>query len=548
MAQTPFLGTTAAGLYEYGTRCNAPWRVDSKLASGVMLADRYRVDEALPLADGSTTFLATDTTTNEKVIAFEVDPETATVLRKAVGVAHSHLATVREVLIADFGHVMIVEHVEGSTADVFADGAPRLTRVDAVRFTLRLLDALGTLHQSGVPHGSVRPVSVVIEPVGERPSPVLSHAPRTAGPYRRPEHAAGGPPVFEDDVWAIAALLYRLVTGNDPPAQGVAHEEQLKALGIDDSILPGAIAHSLAVDASARNTDLRGLRRELARWLAEHAGEDVAHASTGQGKPPPLPPGQSPPVSVATPSAAPAGISRSVPAKPAARRGRVVALAVGGVVLGVGAAYLAFALRPAPKPPAPSVATNAASAAPVPPPSAVSLGDIAVTGEETDAAIADPLASCVTAHMPKGTFKRPLGDPAWLCTEKDPRAGADRLRVELVKGAAGGAPTEAMRTMSQMGWYDMPAFVVIRTGCCNDAPALELPEPAKGCDAMAPALTELGRAVTSGQNFDDTLKHFGDIARCETTARRTALFRKQAGPVPAEETAFRELVKHVRER
>lgn len=513
-----------------------------------MLADRYRVDETLPLADGSSTFLATDTTTNEKVVAFEVDAETATVMRKAVGISHAHLATVREVLIADFGHVMIVEHVPGSTADVFADGAPRLTRVDAVRFTLRILDALSTLHSAGVPHGSLGPLSVVIEPLGERPSPMLTHVPASAAPYRRPEHVPGGPPTLENDVWAITALFQRLVTGNDPPTQGVADPKELEALGIDDAILPGAIAHSLAVDPTNRNTDLRGVRRELARWLAEHAGEDVAHASTGTGKPPPLPPGQSPPVSVATPSAAPAGISRSVPAKPAPpRRMRVIGLAIGGVVLGVGAAYLAFALRPA-KPPAPTAEKSATESAPAPP-SAVSLGDIAVTGEETDAAMGDHLSSCVAAHLPKGTFKKPP-DAAWLCTEKDPRIGGERLRVELVKGAAGGAPTEAMRAFSQLGWYDMPTFVVLRTGCCTDPepPALELPEPSTGCDAMAPVLTEVGKAVISGQNFDDSLKHFGEIARCETTAKRTALFRKQAAPYATEETAFRDLVKHVRER
>jgi hypothetical protein len=522
--------------------------VDSKLASGVMLADRYRVDEALPVADGSSTFLATDTTTDEKVVAFEVDAETATVVRKSVGISHAHLATVREVLIADFGHVMIVEYVPGSTADVFADGAPRLTRVDAVRFTLRLLDALGTLHHANVPHGSVRPLSVVIEPLGERPSPVLTHGPGTAGPYLRPEHVAGAPPTLDDDVWAITALLYRLLTGSDPPAQGILDPKELEARGIDDAILPGAIAHSLAVDPTKRNTDLRGVRRELARWLAEHAGEDMAHASTGAGKPPPLPPGQNPPVSVPTPSAAPTGITRSVPAKPPPRRMRFIGLALGGVALGVGAAYLAFALRPATKPPGPAVASNATGSA-SPPPSAVSLGDIAVTGEETDAATGDHLSSCLAAHLPKGTFRKPP-EVAWLCTEKDPRTGGERLRVELVKGAAGGPPTEAMRSFSQLGWYDMPTFVVLRAGCCTDPepPPLELPEPATGCDAMAPVLTEVGKAVISGQNFDDSLKHFGEVARCETTAKRTALFRKQAAPLASEETAFRELVKHVRER
>jgi len=105
-----------------------------------------------------------------------------------------------------------------------------------------------------------------------------------------------------------------------------------------------------------------------------------------------------------------------------------------------------------------------------------------------------------------------------------------------------------MRAFAQLGWYDMPTFAVLRTGCCPELPTLELPSPAPGCDEMAPVLTEVGKAVIAGQNFDDSLKHFGDIARCEATAKRITLFRKPGPPLAAEETAFRELVKHVRER
>jgi hypothetical protein len=519
--------------------------VDSKLASGVMLTDRYRVDKELPLADGSTAFLATDTTTNDEVLAFQVDADSATVLRKAVGVSHPHLAAVREALIADFGHVLIVDYVPGSTADLFADGAPRLTRVDAVRFTLRLLDALLTLHNAGAAHGSLRPASVVIEPLSERPCPVLSHAPPAAGPYQRPERGPG-PASPEDDVWAAAALLYRLVTGKDPAPTGVPSDAELKALGVDDSILPSALQHALSPDAASRMVDLKSLRRELARWLTEHAGEDVSHGSVSGGKPPPLPAG-GPPVSVPTPSGAPAALTRSVPAKPAPpRRLKVAGLAIGAVALGLGAAYLAFALRPAPKPT--PAASAASEVAPLPAASSFSLGEVAVTGEETESAMSgDKLGSCVAAHLPKASFKK-APDFAWLCTEKDPRIGAERLRTAVVQGAAGGAPTDAMRSFSQLGWYDMPTFAVLRTGCCSDAPALELPEPAKGCDAMAAALTDLGKAVIAGQNFDDALKKYGDVARCEATAKRSILFRKQGPPLPTEETAFRELVKHVRER
>ncbi len=170
--------------------------------------------------------------------------------------------------------------------------------------------------------------------------------------------------------------------------------------------------------------------------------------------PPPLPPRASTPppsqgIPLTTPSGAPAALTTSLPsAKAPPRKLWVGLLAVGAVLLGLGAAYLAFALRPAPRPTAKtndsSSNTDEGSAAPTS--SSFSLGDIAVTGEETDGAMAgtNHLASCVAAHLPKDTFRK-APDVSWLCTEKDPRTGGERLRVATVQGAAGGAPTQAMR-------------------------------------------------------------------------------------------------------
>ncbi len=65
---------------------------------------------------------------------------------------------------------------------------------------------------------------------------------------------------------------------------------------------------------------------------------------------------------------------------------------------------------------------------------------------------------------------------------------------------------------------------------------------------MVPILNEIGKAVISNQAFEEPLKHFGEVARCETEKKRATVFRKPGPPNPNEESAFRDLVKNVEQR
>ncbi len=99
----------------------------------------------------------------------------------------------------------------------------------------------------------------------------------------------------------------------------------------------------------------------------------------------------------------------------------------------------------------------------------------------------------MAGYLPDGAFGK-APELEWLCSETDPRAGADKLRVAVVTGAPKGPPTEAMKIFSRIGWYDMAAFAVVRAGCCPEAPPLSLPD--SKCD-MATALRSVGEAVTA---------------------------------------------------
>jgi hypothetical protein len=100
-----------------------------------------------------------------------------------------------------------------------------------------------------------------------------------------------------------------------------------------------------------------------------------------------------------------------------------------------------------------------------------------------------------------------------------------------------------MRIFSKLGWYEMAVYAVVRSGCCPpDSKPIELPEPADGCDAMAPVLIELSKAVTSIQGYDAALERTAKVFDCEAGKNRASLFRHAAGPKPHEQAAFRELV------
>src|SRR5690606_36450848 len=128
-------------------------------------------------------------------------------------------------------------------------------------------------------------------------------------------------------------------------------------------------------------------------------------------------------------------------------------------------------------------------------PHAIDLGEVPVTGAKA-AATGNRMATCVAGYLPQGSFVV-TPDLDWVCGEADPRIGAERLRTAIVFGGNQVQVTEAMKIFSRIGWYDMPAYAVVRAGCCPDAKPLELPEVVEPCPDMTGALRDIAKAVLS---------------------------------------------------
>jgi hypothetical protein len=449
---------------------------------------------------------------------------------------HAHLAPVHEVFTHEGVALLVFEKIEGALLTQRLAEIGKKTEVEAVGAALRVSDALSNLHEAGGVHGFIHTDSVIVDPP-ERLGPILTFAPIPSDErtFHSPERGETGKPSVADDAWAAAGLLHQMLTGKPPPKAGYSQIEELAEAGVEHPALRDALLHGLNSDPSTRSKDVRPLKRELARWFVEHAGEEAVLVGPHSTVPPPLPPGAKPAVASAQ------GVE--VGPRPRGRKQpRFVVLAVAGTSLGLLAMWGYSVVHPKPPPPAPVVAVPIPSEQPSAA-KAIDLSEVPVTGEEHSVELGKA-GSCVASYLPKGAFaKEP--DLAFLCSEPDPNKAAQELRVAIVGSAPKGALTDAMKLWARLGWYDMAAYAVIRAGCCEEPKALELAAPAQSCDAMSELLHDVGKDVVSGKSYDDSLKKYTAAIHCELNAGHTQVAGRNQRPQPGEDTAFKDFVSSI---
>jgi serine/threonine protein kinase len=513
------------------------------LEPGLVISSRYRVEAPLGGGNAPVGYAALDTEQQVPVVVLSVSATTSKLLAKAKDLGHAHLANVLDVLELEGKHLVVCENTPGETLAQRLADIGKKAPVDAVRSALRIADALSTLHEAGGAHGSVHPENVVLTPEG-RDAPVLAFTPPPAGDaaFRQPEWEPGDPPSEPDDSWAAAALLHLMLTGAPPPRAGYESEGDVADAGVNDGSLRVALYHALARDLGARNHDLRPLKRELARWFVEHAGEEPVAPGPHSTHPPPLPASvhpsdlriSQPPRVSQVPRVSQAPRASYVP--PAKKPSKLLMLASFGVAIGLIGGWIFTTVRAKSnvhvveiqKPPPPE-----------PEKKAIELGDVPVNGQSQSEST-DKVGSCVAGYLPKGTFDK-APDMSWVCDESDPRNGAEKLRVSVVAGAKGNT-TEAMKIFARIGWYDMAAYAVVRAGCCENAKPLSLPPPSPSCTPMAEALSGIGGAVVAQRSYEEPLKTYTAAIHCELNAGKGATLRHATRPAGGEDSAFSELV------
>jgi hypothetical protein len=328
-----------------------------------------------------------------------------------------------------------------------------------------------------------------------------------------------------------------MITGTDPPSDGFEAEEDLEKHGVRDAALRASLLLALHNSPSERSEGLRPLKRDLARWFVDHAGEEPLVHAPMSSSPPPLPVDSQAPV-----TKRPLARDTQPP-----KTNRLPIFAAGGLVFGLGAAWAASSLLSEPETPlaaAPSAAIQSPSAS-ASGDEAIDLGEVDIAGESESDDVANKLSACVASYMPKKSFDK-SPDLSWVCSVDNPRKGADQLRGAVVSNAPGRQVSSAMKLFSRMGWYDMLPFSVVRAGCCSDTAALKLPEPSEGCKRLDSLATAIGRQVVDGQDFEATLDQYTEATQCEVKAGQGARYKKPTAPAGGEREAFLEYTKDLK--
>ncbi|MEZ4228921.1 MAG: hypothetical protein R3B89_07145 [Polyangiaceae bacterium] len=484
------------------------------LGVGDRISGRFQVDELLggyalghvALGDGA----------GQEVVLVQLSADECSVMQGMETASHAHLAHVLEVAPFAPGGVLIAERVLGETLSARLDVVGKKQPVDAVRSTLRLADAATALHRKGAVHGGIGTDAVVLDPPG-KDGPLLSFQ-GTRGMLRVP--GADGPPTEADDTWAVSCLMFQMLTGHPPPASGLSSEDQLSE--VEDPRLRAVLLHGLTSDPEARASTLKPLMGELARWFVDHAG-DESHPSIRTSHPPPPLPG-----STVSPVNLSIDAKLDIEPEPPSRMGRFIAFAIAASVLGALGVWAYSATR---KPGVVEVAVPSEKQQQVAPIDSaqkeIDLSEVAVMGSAKAEAAADSTSACAKEYL-AGAFDAPQ-PLVWMCEEQDAVSGANRLRVAVVKGSKGGV-SDAMKLLSQAGWYDLPIYVSVRRACCTDAAPVKLPAASEGCEDLSKLTNDLAETTASGKPTKDLLDAFEKAAACEFQAGKANAFGKSARP------------------
>ena len=254
-----------------------------------LLGGRYSLERPLLSAPNGHRWMAIEASSGRLVVVALAEPGRLSTFGK--GVTHRHLVTVTEVLKevdpssfpADVtlplgAGCAVADHRPGQSLRQALESGP-LHPAKAVAWALRLADAINALHAAGSVHGALSPRSVIAVPEGRGIAPVLSQliAPAVAA-FCPPERLRGSPESAADDVWALCATLYAMLTGK-PPFPGRTRDAVLKAMagkpeplfgaGVTEPVLQEIIARGLLSDRRQRSIDLNDLQQALDGWERE---------------------------------------------------------------------------------------------------------------------------------------------------------------------------------------------------------------------------------------------------------------------------------------
>ncbi|HVM25532.1 MAG TPA: Stk1 family PASTA domain-containing Ser/Thr kinase [Candidatus Limnocylindrales bacterium] len=253
---------------------------------GRLISGRYRL--IAPLGDGgmATIWRAVDEQLDREVAVkllrpqFSADPGFTARFkqeaRSAGGLSHPNIVGVYDYGTdgADGDQYIVMELVEGRDLAAILRDRGTLSTDDAVRVAISVASALEVAHRKGIVHRDVKPGNIMITDAGDVKvtdfgiARAVSEASMTVTGttlgsvhYFSPEQARGDEVTGASDVYALAIVLFEMLTGRRPFEGDSAAAVALKRLN-EDPPAPSDIGHP--IPAGLESIIMRGLAREPA--------------------------------------------------------------------------------------------------------------------------------------------------------------------------------------------------------------------------------------------------------------------------------------------
>jgi serine/threonine-protein kinase len=251
---------------------------------GRLISGRYRL--IAPLGDGgmATIWRAVDEQLDREVAVkllrpqFSADPGFTARFkqeaRAAGGLSHPNIVSVYDYGTdgADGDQYIVMELVEGHDLSAILRDRGSLSIDDSVRIAIGVAGALEVAHRKGIVHRDVKPGNILITDGGDVKvtdfgiARAVSEASMTVTGttlgsvhYFSPEQARGDEVTGASDVYALAIVLYEMLTGRRPFEGDSAAAVALKRLN-EDPPRPSTIGHPLPSGLEA--ILMRALERE----------------------------------------------------------------------------------------------------------------------------------------------------------------------------------------------------------------------------------------------------------------------------------------------
>jgi eukaryotic-like serine/threonine-protein kinase len=512
------------------------------LASGQVVAARYRLARPLAAGHGAATWLARDEQAGADVVLRFGAGDATDVARLGTLVEHPALLAPLATHTLDGVVCDVFEFLPGGEIGRLRGRSWTLL----VRRLLPVVDAITALHERGWVHGDIKSANVLLDADGLPRLADLGSArrigatlPSGASPYSTsPERLDGAPAAVADDIYAFGVLLYELVSGHPPfypdiTPDRVRHEPPAPLTGRPDPTpaLRDLVERCLAKQPAARPASMNELRIEL-----ERSAEQASAA-------PPAAPASAPAAGASWQPRPPAD---ALPVQPQWRRSTVVApsaqslrnegfrrgLLMGALLLALAAAGFTFFVLPGlvesskpdpvSSPPAQAPATNPEPAKPA--------ADLAQLAE------AKLLAEARRAPLParlqrlEGRGVASWGEGIYTQVRNDLAAGDAAMTARDFAQALArfGTTSTGLDALEQR----LPAVVVERRTAARVAF-----DAGRAAEAVAryEALLEVAPDDAAARNGLARARVLDDVLR-ETAAGARA---EQAGDAPAAMAAYR---------